>query len=108
MAKPTNGELKIMLDNQDKKFDEKNGDIMRILREVRDDVKDTKTQALLTNGQVNELKWWRKAFVWGLGAVWTLIILLAPIVYIIMKHEIKKTVDESLQAYFEQYQINIK
>lgn len=57
---PTNRELKIMLDNHEKTHLEKHDDLMRVLREVRDDGKETRVQATKTNGRVSTLEEWSK------------------------------------------------
>lgn len=54
MAKPTNGELKIMLDN----LEHKHSDVMGVLHEIKMDVKETKIQTTKTNGRVTTLETW--------------------------------------------------
>ena len=40
-----------------------------------------KEQTTRTNGRVNKLEWWRGAFIWALGAMWTLLLIVIPLLY---------------------------
>ena len=68
------------------------------MNEIRVDVKATREQATKTNGRVNELEWWRKAVVWGLGLLWVIITGIAPMLYYFGKNEISRIVDDTVNS----------
>lgn len=113
---PTNRELKLMLDNQEKKFDEKHDDLIRLAREIRDDVKETKAQAQKTNGRVNlheqilsnhpeqmknltDVVFWKKYMLIALGAIWSVILIGFPLLVKYFNSQIKRTVVDSLEEF---------
>lgn len=77
----TTRELKIMLDQQEKRSDEKHADILIILNEVKSTGNMTLTQAQKTNGRVSRHDLYFKIMWWALGAIWTLIIIGIPLLY---------------------------
>lgn len=78
---PTNSELKIMLDNLIDKSDQRHLDYKETHNTMIKTLKEILEQAQKTNGRVNRLEWWKMAFVGALGAVWTLILIVLPLLY---------------------------
>ena len=79
------------------KIKELGNEMKETLNEIRVDVKATREQVTKTNGRVNELEWWRKAVVWGLGLLWVIITGIAPMLYYFGKNEISRIVEDTLQ-----------
>lgn len=44
-------------------------------------LQEIKMQVTKTNGRVNKLEWWKSAFVWALGAMWTMTLIVVPLLY---------------------------
>lgn len=67
-------------------------------------------QTMKTNGRVTKLEWNDKVFMWVVGALWTLIVLIVPVCYMIVKYifinEINVTIDNKLKTYHPVVQIN--
>lgn len=110
--KPTNGELKIMLDNLIKDSNEKHAEFKEILNEIRIDGKETKAQAIKTNGRVNILEVERKTeqrlLKWGLGVLWGIFIAAIPIIWLLVTHEIEKAVNRSVTSILSDYNFQFK
>lgn len=110
MNEPTNRELKIMLDNQEKTMLEKHEDIMCTLKTIEEKVTENVKQATATNGKVAQLQWWKNGFVWAMGALWTLIIVGVPLGYGILRYivlnEIRVTVDNQFKNFKPVVEIN--
>lgn len=56
-------------------------DIKEKIDTIHTDVKDIKIQTTRTNGRVSKLEWWRSGFIWALGAMWTLALIVVPLLY---------------------------
>lgn len=53
-------------------------DMRSDIKEILFDGKETKAQAMRTNGRTTKIEWQIKVFWWALGALWTLIMLTFP------------------------------
>ena len=93
----SNRELETNFMSIHEKIKELGNEMKDTLKEIRDDVKATREQETKTNGRVNELEWWRKAVVWGLGLLWVIITGIAPMLYYFSKMEISRIVEDTLQ-----------
>lgn len=115
---PTNRELKIMLDNSHSQFVEKTDDLMRILREVRDDVKETKKQAQDTNGRVNlhdqilkdypenikqltDVIFWKKYVLIAMAMMWSGLLIGIPLLVKYIKATLNRSADSTAQSVVE-------
>ena len=78
------------------KIKELGTEVKDALKDISTDVKATREQATKTNGRVNELEWWRKAVVWGLGLLWIIITGIAPMLYYFGKIEISRIVEDTV------------
>lgn len=56
-------------------------DIKEKIDTIHTDVKEIKAQTTRTNGRVSKLEWWRSGFIWVLGAMWTLALIVIPLLY---------------------------
>jgi hypothetical protein len=125
MNQPTNGELKIMFDNLAKDSNEKHNAIMDILTEIKSDGKETKEQAIKTNGRVNRLEeklldynelkkesssnsYWIKAVVVGLGILGSIILALPNFFPNLDPLGVKEKARQAVQEELSKYNIQIK
>lgn len=79
------------------KIKELGTDVKDALRDISTDVKATREQATKTNGRVNELEWWRKAVIWGLGLLWIIVTGIAPMIYYFARTEISRIVEDTIK-----------
>lgn len=103
MESPTNGELKIMLNNLEEKQVEKHRDIMESLREIKFDVKETMNQAKATNGRVNRHDMYFKIFWWSLGALGSFTLFSFPYLRQIVQIETRDSVNAAVSSAMRPY-----
>ena len=89
MDEPTNGELKIMLDN-----------LASAISEVKKVGMDTLQQAQKTNGRVSKLEWWRTAMVTLITGIIGAMVFVAPYAIGIIKDEITFAVNNANSSSF--------
>jgi len=121
MDNPTNGELKIMLDNQKEKGDYRHEELMRLLREVRDDGKVNKDQiqktadAVMLHDQIlksypeqmkslTDVVFWKKYVLIAMGMLWTALLIGVPLLIRYFNRQIHNTVVDT----FSQFDIVVK
>ena len=85
MREPTNGELKIMLD-----------DLKSSINDIKASVAQTLVQTQKTNGRVNKLEWWRTAIVSIFGAICVFIGFIFPYGIALGKSAIQQTINSTL------------
>lgn len=67
-----------------------------------------KEQTTKTNGRVSKLEWWKTAVIWGLGTLWTIIILLSPIIWISIKDQIKQQSHDAVIGALGEFNVIVK
>lgn len=65
-------------------------------------------QTSKTNGRVNRLEWWRGVVIWGIGALWAILVVLVPVIWSYIKIEIKADSIDAVTAALNQFNIQIK
>lgn len=120
MNEPTNRELQIIIDNQKTTFMEKHEDVMRILREVRDDVKTINAQAQKTTSQVDlhtmlladypkqiekltDVVFWKKYVLIAMSILWSVLLIGVPFLIRYINNQIHTTVVDSLEQFDFQF-----
>lgn len=86
MREPTNGELKIMLDHLSKQMDG-----------ISDDMKEVKRYS----DRITKLEDWKLYLGIAIGLMWVL----SPFVWLFIKDQIQKAVNQSVSTAFGQYDI---
>lgn len=108
MEQPSNQSLKIMVDNLDRRTEERHREMSIVLMEIRSDVKEIKTQTVGLYQRVDKLEWWRSGIVWLVGFLITLVGLSFPVLRAIVKSEIEKTVRESVIAVLAEFELKVE
>ncbi len=76
-------------------------DMKSDIKEILIDGKETKVQVYKTNGRVTRLEWQTRVFWWALGAIWTLIVMMAPSIirFVQQINRVNATVSELTKEY---------
>lgn len=99
MKEPTNGELKIMLDNLEEKSAEKHKDLMASMQDMKGDVRETLLQARATNGRVNRHELYFKILWWSLGALASFTVFSFPYLRQVVEIQTKETVNTAISEH---------
>lgn len=102
LDEPTNRELKIMLDNEKQRNDDKHKEILDILAKVSATINETLVQAQKTNGRVNKHEWYFKAIWWALGAAWVVLLIGIPLLYQLLTYSIQIKIDNGIKTALSQ------
>lgn len=76
------------------------------------DKQDTSLSAILIqttahNGRMAKLEWWRSAVIWGLGALWTVMLIIIPFLWSYMKVQIQIASRQSVNDILNKYGFEI-
>lgn len=95
MREPTNGELKIMIDNSIQRSDERHSEVIGVLGDIKRNIIETKKDLLVTKEEIKDLQWWKKVFMGILLAFWILL----PFIWKFASDEVNKNLQKTLSAY---------
>lgn len=56
------------------------------------------TQTTATNGRVNKLEWWQHAVIWGLGVLWSALLVATPVVVRYIKTQLTTATQAQIDA----------
>lgn len=105
---PSNETLLNMIQNSDKDRESRHKENSEVLKEISSDVKEIMEQTIKTNGRVSKLEWWRASLVWALGFLITLVGIAFPLLRLVVKHEIERSVNDSVISALSQFDIKVE